>query len=182
MPRKQPAAELALLGLLHLAPEGSHGYDLSRDFSSDGLPGAILRVEAGMLYHYLKRLEKSGLVSSTIELQDARPARQVYHLTPGGQEVLVQWLQEPVVHTREIRIEFLLKLYFMRRIQPEQVKALIRDQLELSVRMMDELTARFEELQEIEIDIDRKFLQDSLSLRMSQTNASIDWLRSLDPA
>jgi len=78
-----------------------------------------------MLYHHLKKMEKSGWVVSSVEQQSSRPARQVYDLTESGRAELNRWLSEPVKHTREIRLEFLVKLYFARRTDPDLAVALV---------------------------------------------------------
>ncbi len=179
MATKQTIGEHAILGLLLLSPDGSHGYELSRRFSNDALPGAVLHLEAGMLYHYLKRLEKAGFVTSTVEIQDARPARQVYHLTRTGKEQLLAWLQEPVTRTRDIRLEFLVKRYFALRIEPAVASRLLAEQLEVSEQMLTELNHRLGEISGEPDDSDQRFLEETTRLRFAQTEAAIDWLRSL---
>ena len=67
------AAEYALLGLIAEAPgHAIHGYDLVRAFA-DGVLGRIVRLESGMLYHYLKKLARDGLVTTRHEAAN-RPA------------------------------------------------------------------------------------------------------------
>ncbi|MDQ3226199.1 MAG: PadR family transcriptional regulator, partial [Chloroflexota bacterium] len=85
--RKGPeraASEYALLGLIAQTGSGEiHGYDLSRSFA-EGALGRIIRLESGMLYHYLKKLARDGYITSRIERQSGRPDRQVHTLTADG--------------------------------------------------------------------------------------------------
>ena len=180
MATKQAIGEQAILGLLYLEPDGSHGYELARRFSNDALPGAVLHLEAGMLYHYLKRLETAGMVSSTIEPQDARPTRQVYHLSQAGKQRLLDWLQEPVTRTRDIRLEFLVKRYFAMRIEPDLATRLLQEQLAVSEQMAIELRHRLDELDRSDRTSDEQFLAETTRLRLDQTDAAIGWLRSLE--
>ncbi len=62
------AAEHAILGLLALSESGTgHGYDLARQFSPEAPLGDVVRLEPGMVYHHLKKLERLGWVSAVPE-------------------------------------------------------------------------------------------------------------------
>jgi PadR family transcriptional regulator AphA len=170
-------AEHAILGLLDLDDGSGHGYDLARNFA-DGQPLAnVLRLESGMLYHHLKKMERNGWVESTTEQQSARPARQVYRLTESGRAELQRWLAEPVQHTREIRLEFLVKLYFARRSDEALATALIDGQLDALRTWLDTLTEQLAATNRFEASpSDRAFTRTVLDLRIAQTRAAIDWL------
>ena len=73
--------------------------------------GDIVRLEPSLLYANLKKLERDGLVRSTVQQQGSRPARRMLELTDLGVETLDRWLAEPVERTRDLRLAFLLKLY-----------------------------------------------------------------------
>src|SRR5688500_17677658 len=110
MARAEMPAEHAILGLLSMAEAdgAGYGYDLARHFS-DGQPlTEILRLEPGMLYHHLKKLDRAGWVVASVDAGGARPPRRMYQLTEEGRRQLGRWLSEPVTHTREIRLEFLV--------------------------------------------------------------------------
>jgi DNA-binding PadR family transcriptional regulator len=170
-------AEHAILGLLVLEGGSGHGYDLARNFV-DGQPLAnVLRLESGMLYHHLKKMERTGWVESTKEQQSSRPARQVYHLTDAGRVELQRWLTEPVQHTREIRLEFLVKLYFARRMDDALVLTLIDGQLSALRTWLDALTEQRAHLADLDAPaLDLQFSRTVLDLRIAQTRAAIDWL------
>jgi DNA-binding PadR family transcriptional regulator len=170
-------AEHAVLGLLVLDEGSGHGYDLARHFG-DGQPLAdVIRLEPGMLYHHLKKLAKTGWVTSTTEPQGNRPPRLVYKITPEGRAELSRWLQEPVARTREIRLEFLVKLYFARRLDPTLAKHLLSEQRETLNKLAESLANQLATAPEADSD---PFPRLVLDLRLEQTRAAIAWLDRVD--
>lgn len=168
--RPEMPAEHALLGLLALEPNhAAHGYDLARHFA-DGQPlGEVFRLEPGMLYHHLKKLAAAGWVESSTETQASRPARRTFRLSSAGRAELDRWLQEPVAHTREIRLEFLVKLYFAQRLAPGRVADLVEEQREVLRRLAANLESQLTSATE-------PFHQQVLQLRLAQTDAALRWL------
>ncbi|HET8524790.1 MAG TPA: PadR family transcriptional regulator [Thermomicrobiales bacterium] len=181
-PQPEMPAEHAILGLLMLDDGAGHGYDLARHFT-DGQPLAtVLRLEAGMLYHHLKKLARAGWVTSTVEPQGSRPPRQIYRITPEGRAEVHRWLSEPVTKTREIRLEFLVKLYFAWRFNQRQAARLVAEQQEtlrgLAASLTDQM-ARVSSDGSAPREQDAAFLRQVLALRLAQTQAAIDWLEQL---
>lgn len=192
-------AEHAILGLLALdraeaaGPEGGgdggHGYDLARRFA-DGEPlGEVLRLEPGMLYHHLKKVARAGWVEEVaappVNPPGSRPPRRRYRLTAAGLAELRGWLGEPVAHTRELRLEFLVKLYFARRLAPERVPRLVAEQRATLDRLAASLAAQRRELEAdpaapaaamADAGGDRLFRRQVLDLRLAQTEAAATWL------
>jgi DNA-binding PadR family transcriptional regulator len=169
-------AEHAILGLLSLDDGSGHGYDLARHFGEGQPLGSVLRLEPGMLYHHLKKMERVGWVTSTVEPQGSRPPRQVYRIAEAGEAELQRWLREPVAHTREIRLEFLVKLYFARRLDPDLATRLIAEQRETCERLEQSLASRLATLETPPEDDDRTFSRLVFELRLAQTRAAIEWL------
>ena len=165
-------AEHAILGLLAMDDGSGHGYDLARNFSEGQPLAAVLRLEPGMLYHHLKKLEKTGWVTSVVVPQPSRPPRQVYAITDSGRAQLDLWLKEPVAHTREIRLEFLVKLYFARFQESDRSSQLIAEQLETLQRLESGLLAQSTEAM-------NTFVRQVYDLRLAQTHAAIEWLKCL---
>jgi DNA-binding PadR family transcriptional regulator len=174
-------AEHAILGLLAESDPGAHGYDLARHFTPEEPLGAIVRLEPGMLYHHLKKLDKAGWVSATVEQQGVRPPRQVYQLTPEGREELDRWLGDPVGRTREIRLEFLVKLFFAQRLHPNLAGELVEHQRDTLVRNLASLKAQQQSMAAggDADDRDRSFSVHVLELRSAQTEAALSWLDDL---
>ena len=177
-PVERAVPEYALLGLLARTDSGEiHGYDLARLFG-DGVLGQIVRLEPGMLYHYLKKLAKAGLIASRVERQSGRPDRQVHRITPEGEAALRAWIAAPVRSTREIRLEFLLKLYLARQIDPDQARRLVADQRRVMRSRVERLARQVATAQPNSPD--NLFGETVLRLRLSQTEAALAWLDSLD--
>ena len=76
----------------------------------------------------LDKLDGDGYIISKQQAQDMRPPRRVFRLTSTGRKAYRDWLSRPVSHGREIRLEFLTKLYFARRAGAEWVGQLIERQ------------------------------------------------------
>lgn len=182
-PRTRPGrasmpAEHAVLALLADAGGTGHGYDLARQFQASQPLGEVLRLEPSMLYHHLKKLERNGWVTTAVEPQGSRPPRQVHTLTESGQAEVDGWLADPVQRTREIRLEFLVKLYFARRLSPESVPDLIDRQRAILGDSLDRLRDQIATTVGT-ADEDAGFTRDALDLRLRQTQAAIDWLDGL---
>ena len=171
--------EYALLGLLALRGGSGYGYDLARHFGEQSGPLAeIIRLEPGMLYHHLKKLARDRLVATALEAQSGRPARQTHAITEAGRGALDRWLREPVRATREIRLDFLLKLFFARRLEPALARSLVAEQR----RVCDDLAASLA-AQRDRLDADGEstdpFTRQVLDLRLAQTRAAADWLADI---
>jgi DNA-binding PadR family transcriptional regulator len=161
------AIESALLGLIALEPR--HGYDLAREFAPDTVLGDIVHLELGMLYSHLKRLELDGFITATIETQAARPPRKVFQGTSSGQLALECWLREPVTHTRELRLEFLMKLYIARQLDPQAANELVLGQHALCQGFVTSLVEQLD----AESDDFRRLV---LEMRLAQNQALLGWL------
>ena len=107
--------ELAVLGLLKERP--IHGYQLSRELG-DSL-GGLWRVSYGSLYPTLRRLEHDGAIES--EAGDERGARRkkVYRITPKGEQIFLELLQESPNDTQGEDARFRMRLAFFRYLPPE---------------------------------------------------------------
>lgn len=172
-------AEHALLGLLSLAGGTAHGYDLARQFRRDQPLGEVIHLEPAMLYKHLKKLARLGWLTMTTEDQAPRPPRQICHLTAGGEAELRCWLGEPVARTREIRLEFLVKLYFAMHLAPELALRLISEQQAVMLQLATALAEQRAALQapaDVSPGNDLFFQDLVLDLRLRQTRAAAAWL------
>jgi PadR family transcriptional regulator, regulatory protein AphA len=177
------AAEHALLGLLALSVEGvGHGYELARHFEAGAPLGNVIRLEPGMVYHHLKKLDRLEWVAALADEQ-GRAARRTFAISDAGRMELARWLAEPVAHTREIRLEFLVKLYFAGLLDPAITARLVREQREICLRMIESFTEqlRSEQAAEISDTPARQFGDMVLELRLAQTRAALTWLDSIQP-
>jgi PadR family transcriptional regulator, regulatory protein AphA len=173
------AAEHAILGLLALSESGTgHGYDLARQFSPEAPLGNVVRLEPGMVYHHLKKLERLGWVSAVPEAKSGRPARRLFALSSTGRAELGRWLSEPVAHTREIRFDFLVKLYLALLLNPTLAVRLVDEQRDRCARLVETLANRQRRVHvEAEQDpVTARFGDMVLDMRLAQTRAALAWL------
>jgi DNA-binding PadR family transcriptional regulator len=85
----------ALLGLLHQGPQS--GYDLRKVFATTALGN--YSSSPGAIYPALARLERAGLVESTVDRSRALRPRQLYRPSRAGSAAVRRWLSQAV--TRE---------------------------------------------------------------------------------
>ncbi len=174
-------AEYGILGLLQWRP--MHGYEMFQQFERGAL-GQIVHLEMSQLYAFLKKLNHLAYIESRMETQDTRPPRKIFHLTDAGRSVFSHWLLQPVEKPRDIRILFLLKLYFIRRILPERFSTLVTQQIESCQQFLTQLENRQRETiilttQALAID-DAAFMnQIVLTSRIYQTRSLVQWLQTL---
>jgi len=108
----------ALLGLLNDKPMA--GYDLKKIF--DDTIGFFWAAQMSQIYRELNKLEKKGLVKSTIEPQEKRPDRKVYQLTKEGREAFLSWLNKfPNRLSQASRSRFLMRIFFSSRIKLDEL-------------------------------------------------------------
>ncbi len=132
-----PAFEYALLGFLYEGP--CHGYEMHKRVTDPDGIGMVWGVKIANLYAQLAKLEKEGLISGRKKTADTRPTRMEYSLTPKGKAAFVDWLYLIVNHPRDIRQEFMVRLFFLNKIQPERTREIIGTQLEVCRTWMDQL-------------------------------------------
>lgn len=161
--------ELALLGLLRARP--SHAYELHLALQRTASLGLVWRLKQGNLYALLTKLEAAGLVESTLEPHGTRPPRKVLRLTPEGAEAFRRWLETPVEHGRDFRLEFLAKLYFATEDGAEAVVTLVQRQRAACQEWLADL-----ERQTGAVAAERPFERLVLQFRVTQLEGILSWL------
>jgi DNA-binding PadR family transcriptional regulator len=168
--RRQPLTiELALLGFL--LDESRHGYEIHQQLSDPAGLGLVWRVKQSHLYALLGRLEQQGFITGHQEPQDNRPPRMVFHLTASGRETFNLWVSSPVPHGRELRQEFLAKLYFAERQGANRAKRLIDRQQSACRKWRAELMDRLREAEE-----PGRYERLVWQFRVGQIDAMLTWL------
>lgn len=156
--------DLALLGFLM---QGSaHGYALHE--RADEELGRIWYMGISNVYGTLKQLEEAGHVEVALD-EEGYPPRKVYSITQGGRERFLTWVRAPVPAIRDMRVEFLAKLYFFRTLRLDDLDALVEEQKRVCERRLEELAQDGGETPD---DFDcavREF-------RRLRVKASLDWL------
>jgi DNA-binding PadR family transcriptional regulator len=126
--------EHALLGFVYDSP--LHGYEIYRRLSDPAGLWQVWRLKQSQLYALLTKLEEKGYLTATLQSQEGRPPRKIYALHEAGRVAFCDWLATPVAHGRQMRIEFLAKLYFAHRQEPLLVLHLIEHQIDACQRWL----------------------------------------------
>ncbi|WP_235734918.1 PadR family transcriptional regulator [Nocardioides alcanivorans] len=101
--------EAAVLGLLVDRPQ--HGFELAKAFERDNWLGEIFTTQRPVVYRALNTLERKGLLTEERREASSRgPARTVLRCTSDGSIAFQEWLETPVRHLRDVRLELLIKL------------------------------------------------------------------------
>lgn len=113
-----------------------HGYQLNRELSEQ--LGGLWRVSYGSLYPSLRRLERDGAIRK--EAADGTGARRktVYAITPEGERLFLELLQEPPQEGQTEDARFRVRLAFFRYLPPEtRVRLLERRRQGLQERLAE---------------------------------------------
>jgi DNA-binding PadR family transcriptional regulator len=114
----------AILGFLMLGPR--HPYELYKVFDTE--LGRVWRLGRSHLYAHLAQMAEAGLTTVRTEARAGHPARNIYRITPAGRQMFHDWIRQPTHHVRHIRIEFLARLYFHRRLDLPDLGRLVARQ------------------------------------------------------
>lgn len=127
--------------VLALVAEGpTHGFAIAKELKPDSDLGRVMTVHRPLVYRALDRLVEAALVEPVLtEPGDGGPQRTVHRSTSRGGTAVARWLDTPVGHVRDLRIEFLVKLRLNQR-RGRSPQALINAQLAALAPAFDGLT------------------------------------------
>jgi DNA-binding PadR family transcriptional regulator len=160
------SAENALFGILMTGSK--HGYELHGYVSAQ--MNQFWDLSMSQVYALLKRMEHNGVVISQEKWQERRPAKKIFSLTQKGKKIFLHWVCSPVEHVRDVRMEFLAKLFFMRELHLKEGPSLIDKQ----IAVLEEKLRAIERSKE---KITDEFQTALYSFKTSQTTAALEWLR-----
>jgi DNA-binding PadR family transcriptional regulator len=152
-----------------------HGYDLHKKIACQEGLAEIWSVKQSQLYALLDKLESQGLLTSILVPGETHPSRKEFQLTTAGQHALVSWIQNPVRHPREMRQDFLARLYFAFQTDSQAAAHLIHQQQAVCREWLQGLHERAQDLGE-----DRSFEQIVFDFRATQITGMLEWLSSLE--
>lgn len=161
--------EYALLGFVYDRP--IHGYEIYQQLSAPQGLWQVWRMKQSQLYALLTKLEEEGYLLTTLQPQEARPPRKVYSLTATGRAAFEQWLTTPITHGRQMRLEFLAKLYFAYRQGPSVVAPLLEQQVLTCRRWLTELQEQGNTTATVD-----PFAQAVYYFRVTQVESFLTWL------
>ena len=96
--RKMFFLQSCLLVLLHREP--GYGYSLMDGLQEFGFQPE--QMDISIIYRTLRNLEAEGLVSDSWDDNSLGPQRRVYTITPQGEEILTEWIQNLRQRRKEI--------------------------------------------------------------------------------
>jgi DNA-binding PadR family transcriptional regulator len=131
----------ALLGFLMQG--ATHGYALHERVQEE--LGRIWYMGMSNVYATLKDLERTGYVECNLE-EGSYPRRKVYAITGRGRQSFLAWVREPVLAIRDMRVEFLAKVYFFDALQLKGLDVLCRSQEAFCQERLRELKERDDEV------------------------------------
>ncbi len=111
--------EHAILAFLDYQPMS--GYDLKKNF--DQSIAHFWSATQSHIYKSLEGLEKKGWVEARTILQDGKPNRKEYALTPAGHEELHSWLATPLP-LEQVREAWLIQIFFAHLLSNEELAAI----------------------------------------------------------
>jgi PadR family transcriptional regulator AphA len=162
-------AEYAVLGLLRQKP--AYGYELQRLLTGRRGLGRVCPVEPAMVYAILKSLSGLELIDGEWD-SSAYPPKAVYRTTGKGDAEFERWLRRPVGRMREVRLDFLIKLYFSLKEEPDFARDLIAAQIETCREYAAELEAERHEADTAPPDFDAIVLESKLTA----VRITLEWL------
>lgn len=161
--------DIALLGFL--IDDEKHGYELFKDIADIADFGQIYSVKIGRLYSVLNRMETERFISSRVDSEGNRPPKKIFKINEKGLEAFNNWMSEPIQHGRDIRINFLVKLYFSREGGFFPLEELIKSQINECKSWLDFQDRKIEKIHDKE-----KFEYIVRQFRKSQIEGYINWL------
>lgn len=112
-----------LLGLLSV--EGpTTGYNLDKFFKHS--LNYFWQAKTSQIYRELSSMESMGWLTSERVVQEEKPNKRVYSITPAGKAELTDWLCLPV-ENHGMKSAFLMRIFLGREVGKEQTLKLIRE-------------------------------------------------------
>jgi DNA-binding PadR family transcriptional regulator len=112
------------------------GYDLKKAFSISF--SFFSGLSYGSIYPALKRMEKNGLISKRVEIQDGAPNRKIYTITEEGRRAFLDSLRTPFAPDLP-KSPFLMRLFFFAYLSAEERTAVAVKHLESVAQLQGQL-------------------------------------------
>jgi DNA-binding PadR family transcriptional regulator len=123
-----------LLGFL--AYQSMTGYELKKYFSISF--SFFSGLSYGSIYPALRKMEKEGLITMQVEVQDGAPNRKVYTITDLGRNAFTKALESPF-HLERQKNAFLTRLFFFAHLPQEARKNIATKYLHAVKQVQEEL-------------------------------------------
>jgi DNA-binding PadR family transcriptional regulator len=114
------------------------GYELKKSFSLSF--SFFSGLSYGSIYPALKKMERQGLISKRLEIQDGIPNRKVYTITDAGRESFLNSLKAPFA-SEQPKNSFLMRLFFFAHLSTDERMGIALRQLDSVEQMSAQLEA-----------------------------------------
>jgi DNA-binding PadR family transcriptional regulator len=93
------------------------GYEMKKRFSLSF--SFFSGLSFGSIYPALRKMEREGLITLKVEIQDGSPNRKVYTITDEGKKIFQENLRAPLA-LEQPKMAFLARLFFFAYLTPEE--------------------------------------------------------------
>jgi PadR family transcriptional regulator AphA len=104
-----------------------------------------------------------------VSSQDARPSKRIFTITPQGKEIFLKWLHEPTRHVRDLRVEFMTKLFFFSHLPIRGGKQVVDAQ----IAHLKSLKLKIRQNHSAETDLYKRLVY---GFKLSTVDARLKWL------
>ena len=162
---------LALLGFFFDKP--NYGYELYKYISKETSFFKIWYLKQSQFYGFLERLINEGYLSQKMIEGDQYPDRKSLTITEAGIQQLDNWIIIPVKRGRDMRQEFIAKLFIAQKIYKDKTKLLVENQIDVCYQWLEE--------QDVFLLHEKDQFQILLiNYRKKQIQAMLDWLKQIN--
>lgn len=131
-----PNTAWAVLGMLSFGRQLS-GYDLKK-WADNSLRFFYWSPASSQIYAELRRLEKSGLVTSKIAAQDDLRNKRLFTITPVGTAAITDWVQHSPVDAPVLKHGVALRTWLGHLADPVQLREVVSVHRDNSARLAAE--------------------------------------------
>jgi PadR family transcriptional regulator AphA len=106
--------EWVVLALIDESPR--HGFSIAREVKQGGPIGQVWTVPRPLVYRAMDHLATLSLITPhSTELGEKGAVRTLYRTTDQGHDLVVGWLEAPIVHPRDVRTDLIVKFVLLAR-------------------------------------------------------------------
>jgi len=162
---------LSLLGFFINKP--NYAYDLYKHISKETSFYKIWYLKQSQFYGFLERLFNEGFLSQEMIVGDQYPDRKLFTITESGIQQLENWIIIPVKRGRDMRQEFIAKLFITQKIYKVKTELLVENQIGVCYQWLEE--------QDVFLLNEKDQFQILLiNYRKKQIQAMLDWLKQIN--
>lgn len=162
---------LSLLGFFINKP--SYGYELYKYITKETSFFKIWYLKQSQFYGFLERLFQEGFLSPKLIEGEQYPDRKLFTITETGIQQLNNWITAPVKRGREMRQEFIAKLFIAQNYYEEKIELLVENQMYVCQQWLDE--------QDLFLINEKDHFQILLiNYRKKQIQAMLEWLNQIN--